>query len=141
MYLMKYQWFTHFRSNCINLPKCIKSVLTELMHLSRFDCIATTSLCSLTAKLCYFCQSYFSIITSSGTCSLGPYMCFCQLPPKRRPKAVDLDPGNQPQFSQGVERKEQVVVPLPQNIMPDLSLVAVKSTQPKIAGASNYIIG
>jgi len=26
MYLVKYQLFSHFRSNCINLPKCIKSV-------------------------------------------------------------------------------------------------------------------
>jgi len=38
MYLLKYQLFSYFLSNYVNLPKYIKSVLMELMYLKRFDC-------------------------------------------------------------------------------------------------------
>ena len=38
MYLVEYQFFYHFRSNCITSRNASKGDLTDVMHLDRFDC-------------------------------------------------------------------------------------------------------
>jgi len=38
MFLVEYQFVYHFRSNCITSRNASKGVLTDVMHLDRFDC-------------------------------------------------------------------------------------------------------